>query len=307
MQRETILQIGAFSEQLQQTIDAEFDTVSEDVVNADESLRVGIRAIITRSACQIPAALLDRLPALRVIATSGVGYDGLPVAAAKSRGIVVTNTPGVLDAAVCELSIGLLLSLLRKIPAMDSYVRLGGWKNGPWPMTTGLQGKRVGIVGLGRIGRGIAERLQPFGVKLAYCGRQRQPVPYEYVETIHELAGSVDILILSCPGGPSTESLVDAEVLSRLGSKGFLVNVSRGSVVDESALIHALQKNVIRGAALDVFRHEPLVESPLTALDNVVLSPHSGSATEETRSIMLRLTLDNIHKVLTGEQALSPV
>lgn len=305
--RVPVLRIGEFPEALQRAIDAELDCHDEARVMADAALRGRIRAIVTRSQYPVAPAWFERLPALAIVATSGVGYDGIPLAAARERGIVVTNTPGVLDAAVAELAVGLLLALLREIPAMERHLRDGGWARAPYPLTTGLAGKRVGIVGLGRIGLGIAARLAPFGAELAYCGRERRPVPYAYFPDPVALAEQVDILVVSCPGGAATRHLIDARVLAGLGHDGFLVNVSRGSVVDEAALVTALQRGTIRGAALDVFETEPLVDSPLLTMPNCVLSPHAGSATVETRRIMLRLMLDNVHRVLGGEPALTPV
>ncbi|MFX1689701.1 2-hydroxyacid dehydrogenase [Paraburkholderia sp. A2RI-6] len=306
MERKKVLKLGTFPDELQRVIDDELQCYSEEEVVEEAPLRAQIGAIITRSNYRISPELLCNLPKLRIIATSGVGYDGIPVAAAKERGVVVTNTPGVLDAAVCELAVGLLLAVLRKIPSMDRHVRSGDWKHGSYPLTTGLSGKRVGIVGLGRIGHGIAKRLVPFGVEIAYAGRN-QALTYRHYNDVQQLADCVDILILSCPGGPATHHLVNADVLERLGSQGFLVNVSRGSVVDEAALAAALHNGVIRGAALDVFESEPLINSPLLHLPNVVFTPHAGSATEETRRAMLRITLDNIHRVLDGLDALTPV
>lgn len=181
--REPVLRIGLFDAVQQDVIDADFRCVCEAEIAADGALRGAVRAIVTRSNYQVRAEVIDRLPALRVIATSGVGYDGIPVAHAAKRGIVVTNTPGVLDAAVCELGIGLLLALLRQIPAADRHVRGGAWREHNFPLTTSLAGKRVGIVGLGRIGMGIAQRLTPFGVDLAYTGTQRASLPYRYCES----------------------------------------------------------------------------------------------------------------------------
>lgn len=304
---ESILQIGAFPDDLQAMIDAQFTARSEAEVLADDALRQQIRAIITRSNCSICAEQLARLPNLKVVATSGVGFDGIPLDAARARNVVVTNTPGVLDDAVCELALGLLLSMLRQIPAADRYVRDGSWHKAPFRMSTGLAGKRVGIVGLGRIGKGIARRLEPFGVTLAYTGSAPQQVPYQFFPDTATLARHADILIVSCRGGEATRNLIDQGVLVELGPDGFLVNVSRGSVVDEAALAEALENGTIRGAALDVFATEPLPASPLTALPNTVLTPHVASATNETRQAMLRLALDNIARVLAGEAALTPV
>lgn len=305
-EREALLKIGVFPDNLQLQIDQEFRCFSTDEVLADEALRTRVRGLVTRSNYQVPQALLERLPALRVISTSGVGYDGIPVAWAASRGIVVTNTPGVLDAAVCELGVGLLLAMLRDIPLADRHVRDGSWLGGAYPLTTSLSGKRVGIVGLGRIGKGIAARLAPFGVRFAYAGTHQPTVPYTHYPDALTMASQIDIMVLTCKGGAETHHLIDAQVLKALGA-GFLLNMARGTVVDEAALCDALTTGVLRGAALDVFQDEPLRNSPLTGLKNVVLSPHAGSATNETRAAMLRLTLDNLHAVLGGREALTAV
>ena len=303
---QAIVKIGTFAGELQQTIDREFQCHGPEDIARNDGLRQSIRGLITRSNYQVPLALLELLPALQVISTCGVGYDGIPVAYAQARGIAVTHTPGVLDDAVCELGVGLLLGLLRDIPASDRFVREGRWSDGAYALTTSLAGKAVGIVGLGRIGRGIAARLQPFGAALAYSGFPKNDVPYRHVQSVLALAGECNILIVCCKGGSETRHLVNAEVLQALGPAGYLVNIARGSVVDEEALVHALTTGGIRAAALDVFEDEPLRNSALTSLPNVLLSPHAGSATREARTAMLRLTLDNLHAVLNGQPALSP-
>lgn len=302
--KKQLVQVGFFTPDLQRQIDSEFDSVKAEL--ADAGLRATVQGLITRSNYQLPQALLEGLPALRVIATSGVGFDGIPVSYAQQRGIVVTNTPGLLDAAVCELGIGLLLAMLREIPQSDRFVRDGAWAQSVYPLTSSLSGKRIGIIGLGRIGKGMAARLEAFGVSLAYSGRRQEESPYRHVASPLALAQAVDVMLVCCKGGEQTRHLVNAALLEALG-KGWLVNLSRGSVVDEWALFEALTKGSLRGAALDVYEQEPLVESPLLGLKNVVFSPHAGSATVETRAAMLRLTLDNLHAVLGGGAALTPV
>lgn len=303
---EAIVKIGTFPPALQAQIDREFRCVDLQTALSDDALRTTVRAIITRSSCQVPMTPIEQLPALRIIATSGVGYDGIPVAAAQERGIVVTHTPGVLDAAVCELGIGLLLSLLRQIPQADRHVRTGDWHEVAYPLTTSLQGLKVGIVGLGRIGAGIAHRLEPFGVELAYVDEYPKNVPWKKCATIYELAEHADVLMLCCKGGEETKHLINDSILQALGP-GWIVNMARGSVVDERALSDALDRGVLRGAALDVFEAEPLGDSPLLHLSNVLLSPHAGSATNETRAQMLKLTMENLQAVLAGRAALTPV
>ena len=303
---ETLIKIGEFPAELQQQIDRDFRCMTAEEVLSDESLRKTVRGVVTRSNYKVPLGVVEALPALKVIATSGVGFDGIPVAWAQQRGIVVTHTPGVLDAAVCELAVGLLLAMLRQLPQADRHVREGRWQTSPYPLTVSLAGKRIGIVGLGRIGKGIAERLAPFGAQRGYAGSVRNESPYRHFPNALAMAPEVDVMILSCKGGPQTRHLIDAKVLRALGP-GFLVNIARGSVVDEVALVDALTKGALRGAALDVFEHEPLRDSPLVGLPHVLLSPHAGSATAETRAAMLRLTLDNLHAVLDGRAAKTPV
>ncbi|WP_225934640.1 MULTISPECIES: 2-hydroxyacid dehydrogenase [unclassified Cupriavidus] len=302
----TLVKIGDFGEPLQSMVDREFHCLSPAEAFADTMAAGRVEGILTRSNCKISPDLLDRFPALRIIATSGVGYDGIPVRDAAARGIVVTNTPGVLDNAVCELGMALLLGLLRDIPHGDRFVRNGDWTNASFPLTTNLHGMRVGIVGLGRIGEGMARRLEPFGVKIAYTSRAARAVSYEYFDSPLTLARQSDALILCCAGGEETHHLVDERVLDAL-SGGWLINIARGSVVDEAALCRALRSGSLRGAALDVFEEEPLSASPLRSLPNVVLSPHRASATLQTRSAMLRMALDNLHAVLAGGTPLSIV
>jgi lactate dehydrogenase-like 2-hydroxyacid dehydrogenase len=303
---ETLIQVGEFPPQLQATIDQEFRCVAPEEAFADEALRCTVRGMITRSICRIEPELLGRFPSLRVLSTCGVGYDGIPLARAAEQDIVVTNTPGVLDAAVCELGVGMILALLRDIPGADRHVRSGAWQTGAFRLTDNLQGLRVGIVGLGRIGRGMARRLEAFEVNIAYSDAVRQSVPWTHHASVVDLARESDVLVVCCKGGDETHHLIDAHVLEALGA-GWLVNISRGSIVDEQALCQALQSGTLRGAALDVYESEPLQDSVLRQLPNVLLSPHAASGTRQTRAQMLRLTLDNLHEVLAGRPALSPV
>ncbi len=302
-----VLKIGEFQDELQRVIDAEFTCYSEADLKQNASLGERLCAILTRSNYTVSPDLLPLMPNLKIISTSGVGYDGIPVVAAREKNIVVTNTPEVLNKAVSELAVGLLLALLRRIPAADKFVRDGNWNSGIFPLSSDLAGKRVGIVGLGRIGQEIAQRLSGFDVTLAYSDPSQRQVPYEYFGDVLSLAHSMDILVICCPGGAATRHLINADVLSGLGSNGYLVNVSRGSVIDESALVDALKTGVIRGAALDVFEAEPLKNMALLQLPNTILTPHMASSTEETRHAMLLLALDNIRRVLGGAPALTPI
>lgn len=237
---EQIVKVGEFPSELQRLIDQEFDCIDPETVLADDEIRSRVRAVVTRSNYRVSSELVEELPGLQVIATSGVSYDGIPLEVARLRNITVTNTPGVLDAAVCELGVGLLLAMLRQIPRADSYVRSGRWLGGAYPLTTSLSRMRVGIVGLGRIGKEFVRRLEPFGVAIGYGGGRQQNVPWFYAQNVTALAEWSDILVLCHPGGKETHHLIGATVIDALG-EGWLVNFSRGSVVDEVALYLALQ------------------------------------------------------------------
>jgi lactate dehydrogenase-like 2-hydroxyacid dehydrogenase len=302
-----LLQIGTFPRLAQNLIDTEFRCHSLEQLERNEALRTAVRGIITRSNFAVPKEVIARLPNLGIIATCGVGYDLIPVDTASERGVVVTNTPEVLNSAVAELCIGMLFALLRRLPQADRFMRSAAWKTETFPLTTNLGGKRVGIVGLGRIGKEIARRLEPFGVKLSYFGRTDQKLQWRYEPDLHVLARASDVLILTSPGGNLTLRMIDASVLAALGPNGFLINIARGSVVDEPALIDALSRRIIGGAALDVFDNEPNIDPRFFTLDNVVLTPHIGSATNETRLAMMRLTLDNLHRFFENGTVLTPV
>lgn len=257
---------------------------------------------------RIDEALFARLPALEIVASFGVGYDNIDVAAAAARGIAVTNTPGVLDDEVADLAVALLLATLRRLPAADRFVREGRWRDGAFPLSPTLRGRRVGILGLGAIGKAIARRLEGFGVAIAYHNRRAQPdTPYAYHPTPVALAEACDVLIAILPGGEGTRHIVDAAVLRALGPQGVFVNVARGSVVDEAALIAALADGTILAAGLDVFAHEPAVPQALVDLPNTVLLPHIGSASEHTRAAMARLVVDNLRGWFADGRALTPV
>jgi len=257
---------------------------------------------------RVDAALFDRLPALEIVASFGVGYDYVDAAAAAERGVVVTNTPGVLDDEVADLTIGLLLATVRRLPQADRFVREGRWRDGPFPLSPTLRGRRIGIVGLGHIGKAVARRLDAFGVAVAYHGRHRQAdVIYPYYDSVVALAEASDVLIVVVPGGAGTRHLIDAAALHALGPDGVLVNVSRGSVVDQAVLIEALQEGTILAAGLDVYKDEPDVPEALVALDNTVLLPHIGSASAETRAAMGQLVVDNLVSWFDGNGAVTPV
>jgi lactate dehydrogenase-like 2-hydroxyacid dehydrogenase len=302
-----LLQIGSFPPEVQSEIDAGFARVHMADFERDPSRADEIRAIVTRSNLEVPAALVERLPKLEIIATNGVGYDLIPLDLAVRRGIVVTNTPDVLNAAVAELCVGALLSLMRRLPQADRHVREGRWAQANFPLTASLAGKQVGIVGLGRIGKDIAQRLAPFGVTLAYHGRTDQRLAWRYEPDLAALARDADILIVAAPGGAATTRMIDARVLDALGPQGWLVNVARGSLVDQAALLAALEQGRLAGAALDVFDNEPDIDARFFGLENVLLMPHIGSATVETRAAMARLMLDNLREWFKSGRALTPV
>ena len=267
-----------------------------------------IRGIACGGESRVSAELIAQLPALEIISVMGVGYDGVDVAAAKARGVVVTHTPNVLNDDVADLAIGLMLSAARQLPAADRYVRAGEWAKGPMPLARKMSGARLGIVGLGRIGNAIAHRALAFGMSVAYTSRSAKAAsPYRYFPSAEALAAESDFLVVITPGGAATRKMIDAKVLAALGKKGILVNVARGSVVDEQALIEALENGVIGGAALDVFEAEPNVPDRLKALPHVVLVPHIGSATGQTRQAMADLALANLVAHFGGQAVLSPV
>lgn len=303
-----LLCIGELPAASRALLDNAFELVSPAQLKDAPALHGAIRGIVTRSIYPVPHALIDTLPALQIISICGVGYDGVDLEHAAGRGIVVTNTPEVLNAAVAELAVGLLLSALRRLPQADRFTRAGQWAQQPFPLGTSLAGKRVGIVGLGRIGREIVRCLQPFGVTCEYHGPRNYRNAMRYHASPVELAAATDILIVCCPGNASTRHLIDARVLDALGPQGTLVNVARGSVVDEAALVDALRSGRLGAAALDVYAAEPLdPTSALTEFDNVILTPHIASATQETRLRMAELTRDNLRSFFASGRALTPV
>ncbi len=271
------------------------------------SLADTCEAIAGSSVCG--ADIMDALPKTKVIAHHGVGYDGVDVAAATARGIKVSNTPDVLSDEVADFAIGLLIATCRRIPQADRYVREGRWESdGDMMFTTRVHGRRVGILGLGRIGIEIARRCEAFKMDIAYHTRSRRDVPYTYYDSLVAMARDVDFLIAIVPGGAGTRHMVDRAVLDALGPKGVLVNVARGSVVDEEALIAALRDGSLGAAGLDVFDAEPRVPEALKQMtENVVLQPHQASATHDTRLAMGRLVMENALAGLAGKPLITPV
>lgn len=247
--------------------------------------RAGIRIAVTTSMAGCNAATMDLLPNLGLIACNGVGLDLVDLDAARARGIVVHNTPGVLDEDVADAAIGLMFAVVRGIVAGDRFVRAGRWIAEKPTLSRRMAGRTVGVVGMGRIGRAVAARLRGLGMTVLYTTPTAKPdLPYEHVANVARLAGRSDILILACPGGDATRGLIDLAVLEQLGAEGFLINIARGDVIDEPALIGALQTRIIAGAALDVFMQEPDIDARFMELENVVLQPHYAALTHETRA-----------------------
>jgi len=267
-----------------------------------------IRAIALAGHFRADEAYLRQFPNLEIISSFGVGYDHIDAKAASRLGIIVTNTPGVLDDEVADTALGLMIMTVRQLPQAERYLRAGLWLEGAYPLTPSLRGRTVGIVGLGRIGKAIATRVSAFGLDVVYHGRNPQAdVAYRYFPSLVDMAKAADILIVVAPGGPATRHIVDAEVLAALGPDGVLINVARGSLVDEGALIEALRTGQILAAGLDVYENEPSVPAELIALPNAVLLPHVGSASVKTRRAMAERVVANIFAWADGKPPLTPV
>jgi lactate dehydrogenase-like 2-hydroxyacid dehydrogenase len=267
-----------------------------------------VRAVATDGHRGIAPELLAGLPALEVVASYGVGYDAIDTQACRARGVRVTNTPEVLNDAVAELAVGLMIGLCRRIPQADAYVRAGRWQGGSFGLTGELTGAHAGILGLGRIGKEIARRLQAMRMRVSYHGRREKPhEPYVYFPELIAMAREVDWLVVAAPGTAATRGIVSRPVMEALGPRGALVNVARGALVDEAAMVELLADGRLGGAALDVFEDEPRVPEALLAMPNVVLSPHQGSATRKTRAAMGDLVLRNLAAHFAGDPLPTPV
>jgi lactate dehydrogenase-like 2-hydroxyacid dehydrogenase len=275
-----------------------------------KSIADKVRAIaVAYTADKIDGAFMQRFPKLELIASFGVGYDHVDAKWAGAHGITVTNTPEVLNEEVADTALGLLLCTVREFPQAERYVRAGKWPSAQYPLTKAtLRNRTVGMVGMGRIGKAIARRLEAFGVPVVYHSRNPQAgVKYKYYPKLLDMARDVDTLMLIVPGGAATANMINAEVLKALGPNGILINMARGSVVDEPALIEALKNRTIYSAGLDVFAKEPQVPQELLAMDHIVLFPHLGSSTEVTRAAMDQLVVDNILAWAAGKLPLTPV
>ncbi|UEM05053.1 2-hydroxyacid dehydrogenase [Skermanella rosea] len=312
MARPEILQIAPMMPVVADQIDRLFtvhrlwEVADRDAFLAEHGPR--IRGIAAGGHAPLNEQLMGRLPALEIVSAFGVGYDQIDAKWAGGNGVVVTNTPDVLTDEVADLTIGLLISTVRRIPEAERHLRDGKWPSGAFPLTASLRGRKVGILGLGRIGKAIAKRLEAFGLPISYHGRTRQDgVDYAYVADAVDLARQVDVLISVIPGGASTERMVGREIFEALGPDGIFVNVGRGTVVDEAALIEALRSRAILAAGLDVYADEPNVPAELIAMENTVLLPHVASGTVHTRNAMGQLVVDNLVSWFDGRGALTPV
>jgi lactate dehydrogenase-like 2-hydroxyacid dehydrogenase len=295
-----VLQIGTVSPLLEPLLAAEFDVLrlpSDDVPAFLAEHGSAIEVAVTSGHIGMSGDVIRALPNLRAIVNHGVGYDAVDVAAARERGVVISNTPDVLTDCVADLAVGLFIDVLRGVSAADRFVRRGAWGTEKFPLATKVSGRRVGILGLGRIGSAIARRLEGFDTTISY--HNRSPVAgvgYDYVGSVEELAAINDVLIVAAAGGADSAGLVSRQVLRALGPDGYLINVARGSVVDEDALVEALEQRTIKGAGLDVFASEPRVPAALRELDSVVLLPHIASGTVETRQAMADLVMANLRQ-----------
>jgi lactate dehydrogenase-like 2-hydroxyacid dehydrogenase len=310
----TVLQVGPLKPSLAETLRVRYDALALPEYPADRRdflARHGddVIAVVTSGRSGVDATLMTALPRLGAVVNFGVGYDTTDVDAAAARGIGVSNTPDVLTDCVADTAVGLMIDVMRQFSAADRYVRAGRWPvTDNYPLTRQVSNTRVGIIGLGRIGTAIAKRLSAFGCSISYHNRREvDGSPYRYVDSPVQLARGVDVLVVAAAGGSGTVKLVDGAVLNALGADGFLVNIARGSVVDEAVLVDALRAGRLAGAGLDVFADEPNVPDELLAMDNVVLLPHVASGTVETRTAMEELTLRNLDAFLKTGQLVTPV
>ncbi len=265
--------------------------------------------LITTGTQGADKALIDALPNLQAICSLGVGYDAIDLDAVRARGVMLSNTPDVLNDCVADLAIGLLIDVVRGISASDRHVRRGDWPRvGPTMPSTRVSGKRLGMLGMGRVGQVIARRAIGFNMEIRYHTRTaKSELPWQHEPSLIDLAQWCDFLIVACPGSPETFHLVSAEVLKALGPNGYLVNIARGSVVDEQALVAALESGQLGGAGLDVFENEPEVPAPLLSNERVVVLPHVGSATRETRAAMCELVFKNVERFVMKGSLVTPV
>lgn len=284
------------------------DALINEIGARVRAVATGVPILTEDVSAPVTGALMARLPALEIVANLGVGYDNIDAAWAGANGVIVTNTPDVLTEETADTAFGLLLNAVRQFSRAERWLRDGNWLKGQFAPTASLRERTMGILGLGRIGKAIARRAEAFGVTVIYHNRKPDlSVPYEYCESLLDMARRCDILMIAAPGGPQTKNIVNAEIIDALGPDGILVNVARGTIVDEAALIAALREKRILTAALDVFADEPRVPGELMAMDHVVLLPHVGSASQHTRDAMSRLVVENLAAWADGNDVLTPV
>lgn len=312
MSKPDLLSVSPLADELERALESDYRVhrlwQARDQGQLLQEIGSSVRALVTRGDSGASASLMAALPGLEIVAVFGVGVDAVDLGYAASHGIRVTNTPDVLTDDVADMGMALLLATARQIVAGDRHVRSGAWANGPMPLTTSLSGKRLGILGLGRIGRALARRACGFNMSIAYCNRSRNAdVPYDWYPDPVSLAADVDFLVICAAAGPSTRGLVGIDVLAALGPRGILINISRGVVVDEIALLRALREKRIAAAGLDVFVDEPNLNREFIQLANVVLQPHNGSGTIETRAAIGRLLLRNLAAHFSGALLPTPV
>ncbi|SFP63074.1 2-hydroxyacid dehydrogenase [Pseudomonas borbori] len=312
MSKPKVLQIGALSERFNRELAECYEVTAlwqrVDPLAFLQEQGTAFELLVSSARFGCSAEQLACLPNLRAICSFGVGYDPYPLELLRDRGIVISTTPDVLNDCVADLAMGLIIDTARQLAAADRFVRAGGWPAATFPLTRKVSGKKLGIVGLGRIGQAIARRAEGFAMPVRYHKRcQDLSSPYGFEADLLALARWADFLVLACPGGAATHHLIDADVLAALGPQGILVNISRGSVVDQPALVTALLNGHLGGAGLDVFEGEPTVPAELFALPNVVLLPHVGSGTHETRLRMEELVLANLQAFIDKGELLTPL
>ena len=310
--RPDVLLIGPLIPDTMEKLDAAYRLHRYDLAPDKDALVAELAprltAIATRGDYPLPGSLLQRFPLVKLIASSGTGYDGIDIDAARKLAIAVTNSPGAASECVADAALALILATVRRTVFLDRYVREGRWLQAPPPLTDKVWGERLGIIGLGAIGKAIARRALAFNMDIAYHGRNRQPeVSYRYYDRAVDLARAVRILVIAMPGRAESRGYVNRAVLDALGPKGYLVNVSRGAIVDEPYLVDALVSGRLAGAGLDVFADEPRVPSALLALDTVVLQPHAASGTHATRNALGQFVVDNLAAFFAGQPLVSPV
>ena len=306
-----VLIMSLFPNEITQLFDQTFNTFKsyeqENPEKFIESLSDKIDAIAVMGGTNVSSELIKKLPNLKIIANYGVGYDAVDVDQATLSNVKVTNTPDVLNDEVADTAVALTLCVYKNISSANNFLLEKKWLKSEFPLSKKFSGTKFGILGMGRIGKTIAKRIEAFNCEICYHSRNEKDVKYKFFSKLEELAEYVDTLCVITPGGEETKHLVNSNILQKLGKNGFLINIARGSVIDQKALIHALQNNIICGAGLDVFENEPNVPDNLMKLDNVILTPHIGSATVETRYDMGKLVYDNVVKILTKNSTISPV